>query len=85
MHTLITPQGDAKAFKILVAAEFVGLNIDIPPFSAKNIDSTQSPLKRVPYLITDTGPLCDSYAITRYIAGQNRAAILYGARNSDEG
>lgn len=81
MYTLITPPGDAKAFKILIAAEFVGVSIDVPTFSPQDI---KSPLNRTPYLTSLAGSLYSSAAITRFIAGQNRAAALWGPLNSDK-
>lgn len=79
-YTLVVDQANAKAFKILVAAEFAGVNVNVPALDTSKL---ASPMKRVPYMETPKGILSGSYTQARFIAGQNRASRLFGAQNSD--
>lgn len=67
-YTLHTPAGSFRAFKILIAAEYNGIDIDIPEFDIKA--ATQlSPTGKAPVLETPNGGvLFESNAISRYIA-----------------
>ena len=63
---LYTPPGNFRAFKILIAAEYNNVDIDIPDF--KEFKPEMSPTGRLPILETDSGTLFESNAIARYIA-----------------
>ena len=81
---LYTDLGNFRAFKILIAAEYNGVDIEIPDFKAKE-DSKKpdflkkSPLGRVPVLETSSGSIFESNAIARYVARIKRDTELYGA------
>lgn len=79
-YKLIVDPANAKAFKILVAAEFAGQEISVPSFDPSAL---ASPLKKVPYLETPKGILSGSYTQARFVAGHNRAARLFGAVNGE--
>jgi elongation factor 1-gamma len=83
-YTLVVDQANAKAFKVLIAAEFCGVSIDVPSFDEGKIDLKKSPLGHVPYLETSKGVLFESFAIARFVGGQNRAAKLFGGVNGEK-
>jgi len=81
--TLYTYPGNFRAFKILIAAEFNGISIDVPPFEMMKDNKTpeflaMSPLGKVPVLKTPQGALFESNAIARYVARMRRDTELYG-------
>jgi len=77
-YSLYSPPGDFRAFKILVAAEYNGIVIDIPEFDASKV-STMSPTGKAPVLTTPNGgTIFESNAIARYIAKLRRDTGLTG-------
>ena len=82
--TLHTYPGNFRAFKILIAAEYNALEIDVPPFEMLKDNKTpeflaKSPLGKVPVLDTPAGSIFESNAIARYVARVRRDTELYGA------
>mmetsp|Transcript_16955 Transcript_16955/g.25503 ORF Transcript_16955/g.25503 Transcript_16955/m.25503 type:complete len:438 (-) Transcript_16955:259-1572(-) len=78
---LYTYPGNWRAFKALIAAEYQGLDIEIPEFDAANPPADfkkMSPLGKVPVMSTPSGPIFESNAIARYIARIRRDTDLYG-------
>jgi elongation factor 1-gamma len=77
-YTLHTPAGSFRAFKILIAAEYNGVSIDVPTFDASAAASL-SPTGKAPVLQTSTGQVIfESNAIARYIAKLRRDTGLTG-------
>lgn len=84
-YTLYTYPGNPRAFKALIAAQYVGIDINVPPFVMGKDNKTPeflqdvNPLGKVPALSTPSGGLWESNAIARYVARQNdNKAGLYG-------
>ena len=88
IHSIITMKlytdlGNFRAFKILIAAEYNSVAIEVPEFDAKT-DSKKpeflkkSPLGRVPVLETAQGSIFESNAIARYVARIRNDTELYG-------
>jgi elongation factor 1-gamma len=82
--SLYTYPGNFRAFKILIAAEYNGIAIDVPEFTMMKDNKTpefleMSPLGKVPVLKTPQGALFESNAIARYVARMRRDTELYGA------
>mmetsp|Transcript_20433 Transcript_20433/g.33572 ORF Transcript_20433/g.33572 Transcript_20433/m.33572 type:complete len:437 (+) Transcript_20433:91-1401(+) len=80
---LYTYPGNFRAFKILVAAEYNGIDIEIPDFKMLEDNKTpeflaKSPLGKVPVLDTPQGSIFESNAIARYVARMRRDTELYG-------
>jgi elongation factor 1-gamma len=80
---LHTDAGNFRAFKILIAAEYAGVNIDIPEFKMGHDNTTaefrkMSPLGKVPVLETAHGSIFESNAIARYVARLRADAHLMG-------
>ena len=79
---LLVDQGNFRAFKILIAAEYNSVTIDIPEFKVKDNKTAEflakSPLGRVPVLVTPAGSIFESNAIARYVARMRRDTELYG-------
>ena len=86
-YTLHTEAGSFRAFKILIAAEYNGVNIAIPPFKAGDNEKpaflAKSPMGKLPVLDTPAGSLTESSAIARYIAGLKQDTDLTGASYFD--
>lgn len=81
--TLFVEPGNFRAFKILIAAEYNNVTINIPAFNLKESNKTSeflkiSPLGRVPALSTPEGNIFESNAIARYIARMRNDTGLYG-------
>ena len=79
--TLYVDSGNFRAFKILIAAEYNGIDIKVPAFKIgqDNKNATflkKSPLGRVPLLETSSGCIFESNAIARYVAKSLVAAGL---------
>lgn len=87
---LYTDLGNFRAFKILIAAEYNNVAIEIPDFDAK-VDSKKpeflkkSPLGKVPILETPEGSIFESNAIARYVARIRRDSELYGVSFLESG
>jgi elongation factor 1-gamma len=82
--TLHTDAGNFRAFKILIAAEYTGVDVAVPDFKIGTDNQTaaflaKSPLGRVPVLDTPQGSLFESNAIARYIARLRPDVGLMGA------
>jgi elongation factor 1-gamma len=72
-YSLLVDAGNSKAFKILVAAEFSGLDISVPAFSVgednkKSDFTSKSPSGKVPVLDCPAGSLSGSNTIAAYVA-----------------
>jgi elongation factor 1-gamma len=82
--TLYTYPGNFRAFKALIAAEYNGVSVSVPPFrmpaDAKSAEfKDKSPMGKVPVLETDQGCIFESNAIARYIARIRADTELTGA------
>lgn len=79
---LYTYPGNPRAIKALVAAEFNGVNVEVPAFDMATIKSKEflakNPLGKVPVLETAEGSIFESNAIARYIARLRADTYLYG-------
>lgn len=83
-YTLHTPAGNFRAFKALIAAEYNGIQVDAPEFSAESVASL-SPSGKAPILVTPTGSVIfESNAIARYLAKLRRDTGLAGDTPFDE-
>ncbi|RYH14964.1 glutathione S-transferase family protein [archaeon] len=83
-YTLYTDAGNFRAFKILIAAEYAEVNIDVPAFKLGQDNKTKdflakSPLGRVPVLETPQGSIFESNAIARFVARLRGDAQLLGS------
>jgi len=81
--TLYTDKGNFRSFKVLIAAEYNGAELDIPDFKVGTDNKSaaflaKSPMGRVPCLTTPKGSLFESGAIARYVAGLRRDTELLG-------
>jgi elongation factor 1-gamma len=85
--SLYVDSGNAAAFKILIAAEYTGMSINVPEFKASDASTpdflAKSPMGRVPVLETPAGCITQSNAIARYVAGSNKTIGLTGATYFD--
>lgn len=81
-NTLYTDAGNFRAFKILVAAEYNNVQLNIPDFKLGDNKSAdylkKSPMGKVPCLTTPNGSIFESNAIARYVARMRRDTELYG-------
>jgi elongation factor 1-gamma len=80
---LYTYPGNFRAFKALVAAEYVGVDIDVPDFDMEKTAKTpsflaMSPMGKVPVLKTPQGAIFESNAIARYVARLRKDSEIYG-------
>ncbi|CAI5700981.1 unnamed protein product [Peronospora effusa] len=80
---LYTYPANHRVFKVLIAAEFNGIDIELPEFDfAKDAESTElkakSPTGKVPFLETEEGTIFTSGAIARYVARLRQDTGLYG-------
>ena len=77
-YTLHTPAGNFRAFKILIAAEYNSIPIEVPEFDP-NQTTTLSPTGKAPVLQTPSGSiLFESTSIARFIAKLRRDTGLTG-------
>jgi len=77
-YTLHTPAGNFRAFKVLIAAEYNGISVQVPDFDASVVGSL-SPTGKAPLLVTPQGGVIfESNAIARYIARLRRDTGLTG-------
>lgn len=75
---LFVDAGNFRAFKILIAAEYAELNVEVPEFKAEH--AAKSPAGKVPILETESGAVIfESNAIARYIARTRADKELLGA------
>eukprot|EP00624_Nannochloropsis_granulata_P003804 evm.model.NODE_29288_length_12747_cov_24.130932.3 len=86
---LYTNPGNFRAFKILVAALYNGMDIEVVDLDLAAKKSSdilaKSPAGKVPVLETPQGLLFESNAIARYIARARRDTDLYGVSFFDSG
>jgi elongation factor 1-gamma len=80
-------KSDPLTQRILIAAKYNGLEIEVPTFNVgvdnkSNEFLTKSPLGKVPVLETNEGHIFEANAIARYVARQG-ANTLYGATPFD--
>ncbi|KAN0025806.1 hypothetical protein ACTFIU_000069 [Dictyostelium citrinum] len=73
----------ARAYKSLIAAKYVNVDIEVPAFNFETDRLTQEfktnfPLGKVPALLTEQGPLFESNTMARYVARLNNSTI-YGS------
>lgn len=89
LQKLYTNPGNFRAFKILVAALYNGVEIEVVDLDLAAKKSTdvlaKSPAGKVPVLETPQGLLFESNAIARYIARARRDTDLYGVSFFDSG
>jgi len=73
---LISDKQNPHLTKILVAAKYNGVDLEVPEFNAEDAKKN-NPTGRVPILETPEGTIAGGYAVARYVAklGKNR---LYG-------
>ncbi|CAM9297359.1 unnamed protein product, partial [Chrysoparadoxa australica] len=87
--TLLTFPGNFRAFKILIAAEYNSVDINVPDFTAADAKAAafkaKSPLGRVPVLETPQGCIFESNAIARYVARMRRDTELCGVSFFESG
>ena len=87
-YTLHTYPGNFRAFKILIAAQYNGVAVDVPDFSATEKTAeflAMNPLGKVPVLETSQGCIFESNAIARYLARMRVDTQLYGATFFESG
>ena len=81
-QTLYATPGSFRAFKVLIAAEYNGIAIDVPEFAAGANQTPEflakSPFGRAPCLETPQGCVTESNAIARYVAGLRTDTELLG-------
>jgi len=87
---LYTYPGNFRAFKTLIAAQYNGVDIEVPEFKMMEDSSTpeflaKNPLGKVPLLETDQGCIFESNAIARYIARIRNDTELYGSTFFESG
>jgi len=77
-YNLHAPEGCFRAFKILIAAEYNGITVNIPTFNTKKVEKI-SPTGRAPVLELPNGTtIFDSNSIARYVARLRRDSGLMG-------
>jgi elongation factor 1-gamma len=81
-YTLYTPPGSFRAFKILIAAEFNAIDIEIPDYDSEKVVS-MSPSGKAPVLKLPSGKiLFESNSIAKYIAKLRKDTGLMGQNGS---
>jgi len=88
--TLYTYPQNVRAFKSLIAAEYAGVKVDVPEFEMGKTNETAEyaamfPLGRVPAMMTPDGPLYESNAMARYMAGLRADTGLLGRSHYESG
>jgi len=87
---LYTYPGNFRAFKALIAAQYNGVDVEVPEFKMMEDNQTpeflaKNPLGKVPLLETDQGCIFESNAIARYIARIRSDTELYGSTFFESG
>ncbi|KAN0040702.1 hypothetical protein ACTA71_009040 [Dictyostelium dimigraforme] len=81
-NKLYTYPQNSRAYKSLIAAKYVNVDIEVPAFNFETDRNeefrTNFPLGKVPALLTEQGPLFESNAMARYVARLNNSTI-YGS------
>ncbi|GAB67679.1 elongation factor 1-gamma, partial [Plasmodium cynomolgi strain B] len=80
---LLAPKNDIRSLKVQVVASFCNIKLNIPQFEIGKDDKTQeflnySPLGRLPVLVTPSGSLFESNAISKYLCNIRRENNLLG-------
>lgn len=89
--TLYGEKGNFRSMKILIAAEYNKVDIEITPNFQVGVDNNTaefrklSPTGKVPVLATPQGAISESNAIARYIARYQRDTQLYGTSFFESG
>ncbi|CAI5998052.1 unnamed protein product [Closterium sp. NIES-65] len=70
---LYTSPHNKNAYKALIAAQFVGVKIEIPPYQWGVTNKSEefsklTPIGKIPLIVTPDGPIFESNAIARYVA-----------------
>ncbi len=81
-YTLIVDEANSSAFKVLVAAEFSGVDISTPTFEESK--ALLSPSGKVPLLISSKGNLFGSYTIARFVASHSPVSKMWGTKKQDK-
>jgi len=82
---LFTASGDNykyRVWKIQIAAQYAGVNVDVVDSSRKEFKGL-TPINKTPVLATPNGPIFESNAILRYIARLRGDVALYGDSNQE--
>ncbi|GJP31184.1 hypothetical protein CLOM_g9844 [Closterium sp. NIES-68] len=71
---LFTSPHNKNAYKALIAAQFVGVKVEVPPFQWGVTNKSEeflklTPIGKIPLIVTPDGPIFESNAIARYVAG----------------
>jgi elongation factor 1-gamma len=79
--TLLAPKDNIRAKKILVAAKYLGVDIETVDFKMGTDNKTKeflelNPLGKVPVLKTPEGPVFESHAILRYVAQKGKKNLM---------
>ena len=82
-YKLYTDIGNFRAFKVLIAAEYNSIDIEVPEFTKGKDNATaefqkKSPYGRLPVLETPAGSIFESNAIARYVARLRQDTNLLG-------
>jgi len=83
-YKLLSYKNDYRVTKILVAAEYAGMEIDVPNFDLQKETATidfksKSPYGKIPVFDTPNGSLFDVGAILRYVGRSRFDSGLYGS------
>jgi elongation factor 1-gamma len=89
-YKLYTYPQNYRAWKSLIAAEYSGLEIEVPQFEMGKDNKTveflaKNPQGKVPVLETPSGSLFESGAICRYVARLRPEAQLFGKTHFQSG
>ncbi|ANQ10380.1 Elongation factor 1-gamma [Plasmodium coatneyi] len=80
---LLAPKNDIRSLKVQAVASFCNVKLNMPQFEIGKDDKTQeflnySPLGRLPVLVTPSGSLFESNAISKYLCNIRRENNLLG-------
>lgn len=82
-YTLHTPEASFRAFKILIAAEYNNVNIQVPDYNESIVEKL-SPTGKAPILVTPDATIFESNSIARFVARLRRDTGLYGDSIQEE-
>jgi len=91
MFTIYTYPGNPRANKSLIAAQYAGVKIDVPSDFVMGVTNetpeflAKFPLGKVPCMMTPQGPLYESNAMARYVAGLRADNTLLGSSHYESG
>eukprot|EP00252_Welwitschia_mirabilis_P026351 TRINITY_DN863_c0_g1_i3.p1 TRINITY_DN863_c0_g1~~TRINITY_DN863_c0_g1_i3.p1 ORF type:complete len:421 (+),score=56.65 TRINITY_DN863_c0_g1_i3:258-1520(+) len=89
--TLHSGPNNKNAFKTLITAEYVGVNVNPTPHFEMGVSNKtpeflkMNPIGKVPVLETPDGPIFESNAIARYVARVKGGTNLFGSSLVDYG